>query len=524
MATDHRRLSCQKCFQTRVAAASLSITLALVSCTALPWHRVESWAGIGKVRLTKSCGVQGTIVRCFGKDVSGRELPSTPRKATAAKGPMAVEVGLSGGWDRRQQQQQQGRQQQQQQQQHRQQLLQHRLELWVVGFSPGAVGLDVVWETGEVINIHPGGQAASLGVQVGWVLGMINGQNYSAQLLEACSNGEHPYQVTFQPRWQVGPAELVGLPARRVQHALSQDAAQLADALEKELLGLRPDIGNNEADEILPANQTIIMTRVRRHSVAELLYVAVCAKLRNAGAPPVKSVKSGGFVRFGRWNTASLTSRVHSPLSLDAVKEHIAASIVTDGSHDLVRLPLFSIGQAYAMSVLFGYVLHRAEERFNLEVMLGNSCTKLVEEAGGPGRALQRYIDEVIGPGTFQDTMVTQESQTAATMQVNALFGDLQHMRTEIFTAVNREEGSPSNKEWLQQRLSDAMAEGLIVHLQISIDDVQRLLLEAVAFGSFLHGAEGLFSALSELTPVVETRLDEFGIITDDEGCPLLPD
>lgn len=500
--------SCQKRFRTRFAAATLGVTLALVSCIGLPWHLAVSWAGIGKVRSTKVSG--RTMVQSLGADASGRELPLTPREAATAEDLMS---------DRQQQ-----HQPMRQPQQHHQRLLQHRLQLQVVEFCPGAVGLDAVWETGEVVHIHPGGQAACHGVQVGWSFGMINGQKYSAQLFEECSSGERPYQVTFQPRWQVGPAELLGLPARRVQHALSQDAASLADALEKELLELRPDITDTEANETLPANQTTIMTQVRCHSVAELLYVAVCAKLWSTGAPPVQSMKNGGYFRFGNWNPALLTNRVHSPLVVEAVKEHITASIVTDGSRGPVRLPLFSIGQAYAMSVLFGYVLHRAEERFNLEILLENSCTKLLEEAGGPGRALQQYIEEFIGPGTFQDTMATQESQIAATIQVNSLFGDLRQLRTGILTAVNLEQAGPPNKEWLQQRLGDAMKEGSVAYLQMSIGDVHRLLLEAVAFGAFLHGAEGLFSGLYEPSLVIETRLDEFGIITDDDGCPVLPD
>jgi len=514
MAADKRRQSCQKRFQRRSAAASLSISLALVSCSVFPWRHAVSWAGIGKLRstspLTGVCGSRLAVARRLGEDASWRPLPPTPKQATGAEDTTPAETGVADG-----------RQKQQLQQLQQHQLLQHRLGWRVVEFSPGAVGLDAVWDTGEVVHIHPGGQAERHGVQLGWSFSMINGQEYSAQLFEACSSGEGPYQVTFKPRWQVGPAELLSLPARRAQHALSRDAAVLADALEKELLGLRP-VTDNEAETLL-SNQTTIMTQVRCHSVAELLYVAVCARLRSAGAPPVQSIKRGGYVQFEHCNSASLTSRVHSPLSIAAVREHIRASIVTDGGHGLIRLPLFSIGQAYAMSVLFGYVLHRAEQRFNLEAMLGDSCAKLNEEAG-PGRALQQYIDEFIGPGTFLDTMATQESQTAATMQVSSLFGDLRQLRTGIVTAVNRDEGSPPSKEWLQQRLSDAMADGAIVHIQTSVDDVQRLLLEAVAFGSFLHGVEGLFSTVYELTPVTETRLDEFGIITDDDGCPVFPD
>jgi len=87
-------------------------------------------------------------------------------------------------------------------------------------------------------------------------------------------------------------------------------------------------------------------------------------------------LEAGGRVDLGSklLNEDLLTSRIHSEDVLGAVEDHLTQSMPggmaaknSAALQQTVLLPQFNLGQAYAMTIQYGYVLRRAQSRLQLE-------------------------------------------------------------------------------------------------------------------------------------------------------------
>ncbi|CAK9070183.1 Protein disulfide isomerase-like 2-1, partial [Durusdinium trenchii] len=125
-----------------------------------------------------------------------------------------------------------------------------------------------------------------------------------------------------------------------------------------------------------------------------------------------------------------------------------------------VQLPLFNLGQAYALTIQYGYVLKRAENRLQLERTLQDT----------PGASLKNYIKN-IGPGMFQDAMISVEAHVASKMQVEAVFGNLKVLRGHLANALAKRKPS---REGTGQALQDAVNCGEVAGVYIFVSDVRR--------------------------------------------------
>lgn len=128
-------------------------------------------------------------------------------------------------------------------------------------------------------------------------------------------------------------------------------------------------------------------------------------------------------------------------------------------------------GQAYALTVQYGYVtasvllkrcsqvLRRADARLQLERNLGGSET------------LSSYMKS-FGPGAFQDAMISVEAHIAAKIQVEALFGDLKSLRSDLLSALQKRKAT--SREATSQALQDAVNSGEVAGIFIRVSDVRR--------------------------------------------------
>eukprot|EP00434_Breviolum_minutum_P041148 symbB.v1.2.036601.t1/scaffold5201.1/size46531/3 len=155
-------------------------------------------------------------------------------------------------------------------------------------------------------------------------------------------------------------------------------------------------------------------------------------------------------------------------------------------------------------------VLKRAESRLQLERSLQP------DRAGS--KSLGSYI-KAIGPGIFQDAMLSVEAHIASKMQVDAVFGDLQVLRGHLANALAKRKPSRSGTSAAVQ---DAVNSGEVAAIYILVADVRRLLLEAAAFGAFLWQAEDKALELSTPTLTKQSRLSDFGVQADSDGNPAL--
>lgn len=338
--------------------------------------------------------------------------------------------------------------------------------------------------------------------------------------------------------WQGGPAELKSISGQKARYLMFENPALFEYAFDQEFETLRnlreeatkhtagrdgveqPGPTDNMTESTI--NETALHIRMAevlltdcRRAASELMYLAVCDRFRRMTTSLVQPLKDGGYVSFRSIPVGALTTDVHSALALQAVEEHVSKSFATPPgmpSHQLLQVPLFTIGPAYCMSVLFGYVLRRAEQHYQLEQMLSGTGDRADEgdSANAPGGALLQYIERSIGPGTgFQTMMLSWEAQAAAALQVEALFGDIHELKRVAF--ANYEPGRKFD-------LQGAVQRGEIPSLQLTTMDLRRLMLEAVAFGVRLNDVEGNVQGIYELSTPEHTQFRRFGLNLDSQG------
>lgn len=300
---------------------------------------------------------------------------------------------------------------------------------------------------------------------------------------------------------------------------LVEDAVEREfDALLQQRLFLKDQQSSVPRTGKIDADTTLLQKRVQevrenelRRSAAELLYVMVCRTFADACAPMVEPMKTGGAINLNEAGLRPLMEGLYSANAAAVVQDHITKSIGSGQGDQIVHLALFAAGQLYATSCLFGYFVHRVDQRYKLE-------KQLLQSSG----SLQEYID-TFGPGQWgpdqEGEIASKEAQAAMHMQIQALFGDLQHLRNKI-----SEQLGPLQPGEVNARLQQAMEKGTVEAVKLRLSNLRTLMEEALTFGASLHIAETQARDLYELTPASGRHLDRFGVRTDEEGNPLLPD
>merc|ERR1719324_2119579 len=104
-------------------------------------------------------------------------------------------------------------------------------------------------------------------------------------------------------------------------------------------------------------------------------------------------------------------------------------------------------------------------------------------------------------------------------LQVTSLFGDLELLKKKFVEAI----GQISSQQEFASKLAEAINADEVETMRITSDDMTRLVLEAVAFGTLLNDAEKQVDTIYALTPgiAMETmRLpgQSFDDDDDDDG------
>ena len=250
--------------------------------------------------------------------------------------------------------------------------------------------------------------------------------------------------------------------------------------------------------------------------------------------------QDGGAPDFGPVNLLSLTERVHSAEALELVREHLAKALggapgaAPPMSAVLVRMSKLQAAQMYAWSVMFGYFLRRVEARFRLERALGGgsalqraqsqeesvaalealfnaasaeepdvaSAAAASADAVVPSKlTLKQYVEQFDAEALGETArIVSAEGLALLDRQTSGLFGSVDALQRQMAAAVGQDARS---EEELKQRIHAAIASGAVESLTLPYTQQRRVVLEAVAFGSFLRDVEHRVSAEPALlTPV----------------------
>jgi len=289
-----------------------------------------------------------------------------------------------------------------------------------------------------------------------------------------------------------------------------------------------------------------VKRRARSQSVQDLMYYSVLRKFMSLGVdllPPLDGAADVGSV-----NLVALTKGVHSVEALELVREHLENALGGGGGRappmqqQLVRMSKLQAAQVYAASLMFGYFLRRVDARFQLARQTGtlprsqeetvkalealfNSAAAEEPEAGAaawapggpspldqpPAAALEpqrqaslrgyvRSFDAETLAATAR--IVSLEGVALVERQTTALFGSIDALSEEMTKAIG--EGVSSREDFMQ-RMSKALESGEIKSITLTYAAQRRVVLEALAFGSFLRDVEGRVGAGEHSTLLTPT-------------------
>merc|ERR1712217_167541 len=66
-----------------------------------------------------------------------------------------------------------------------------------IAFNPGPMGVTKEHATGIIEKVDNESQANRAGVQAGWVIAKVNGEDYTQAILERAIQMKQPYEITF---------------------------------------------------------------------------------------------------------------------------------------------------------------------------------------------------------------------------------------------------------------------------------------------------------------------------------------
>ncbi|KAK1379073.1 UV-B-induced protein, chloroplastic [Heracleum sosnowskyi] len=251
-----------------------------------------------------------------------------------------------------------------------------------------------------------------------------------------------------------------------------------------------------------------VKEKERQMAVEEIIYCLVVQKFLDSGISLIQKVSTtsdpAGRVDF--WpNQEHKLKSVHSPEAFEMIESHLSLVLgdrVVGPVNDIVQISKLKLGKLYAASIMYGYFLKRVDERFQLEQSMNtlpegfkeeqqsfqqppqspfwdpDSLIRLMPDDGDGGQLdsledksyrLRSYV-MYLDAETLQRyaTIRSKEAISLIEKQTQALFG-----RPDIRIA---EDGSLDTS-------SDEV-------VSVTFSGLTMLVLEAVAFGSFLWDAE----------------------------------
>eukprot|EP00241_Pyramimonas_parkeae_P006568 CAMPEP_0114224428 /NCGR_PEP_ID=MMETSP0058-20121206/102_1 /TAXON_ID=36894 /ORGANISM="Pyramimonas parkeae, CCMP726" /LENGTH=340 /DNA_ID=CAMNT_0001334903 /DNA_START=429 /DNA_END=1451 /DNA_ORIENTATION=+ len=257
-------------------------------------------------------------------------------------------------------------------------------------------------------------------------------------------------------------------------------------------------------------------------STSDLLYCHVVSQFHAANVeltPRLKRNPNAMYSRLGPLDFQRLLN-LHSTETLPLVKEYVQGTLCkvepielgnfrlrmpymggSVGARQSTSVPYAVIAQVYSVAVFFGYNLERARRVHSIQCSISQCLDGSEEERGhsesGPGTVesarapLRAYVYPSDKWNAAPPRLNSKLARRICTRQTNALFGKKGKLVAQLLEAI---EGAASPED-AQHRLLDAMEMGKIPWLKVSPESFQRLVLEAMAFGTFLHTAEQMYDA-----------------------------
>lgn len=331
----------------------------------------------------------------------------------------------------------------------------------------------------------------------------------------------------------IAPVKLESPAGEFLTYMLQEEPELFDSAVEQQLEKLVKDKEDQEekqeddkgtsTDLVLYRRMGEVKAAERKAAVLDIMYACIVQNFVRIGVTLLP--KLDGLVDASPVDLNALTQGVHTPEALEMVKDHLRNVLGGQQAYSnvMVKMSKLQAAQVYIASTMFGYFLRRVDKRFQLEKAMGtlpesreeavarlerlfNQTLDVEEEGGGEPSGtgethttLRQYV-ESFDQQTLAETaqVVTQEAATITERQVGSVFGNLMELQMEMMKVVGEDAQSA---EELMGRVQKAVEAGSVQSLSMTYGSLRRVVLEAVAFGSFLRDTESYVDSEYGLTP-----------------------
>ncbi|KAK7366995.1 hypothetical protein VNO80_09000 [Phaseolus coccineus] len=254
-----------------------------------------------------------------------------------------------------------------------------------------------------------------------------------------------------------------------------------------------------------------VKEKEKRTTLEEIIYCSIVHKFleNNISMIPKLSATSDPTGRVDLWPNQELKlEAVHSPEAFEMIQSHLSLVLgdrLVGPLQTIVQISKIKLGKLYAASIMYGYFLKRVDERFQLDRSMGTlpkdlGKTKTFEEPS-PGIKLwdpdslitvQDYDDDSYSDSDYMDTEGKSFRLRAYVMQLDA--ETLQRLATvrskEAISLIEKQTQALFGRPDIRVSDDGSIETSNDELLSLTFSGLTMLILEAVAFGSFLWDKE----------------------------------
>ena len=250
-----------------------------------------------------------------------------------------------------------------------------------------------------------------------------------------------------------------------------------------------------------------VREKERHKAVEEILYCLIVQRFaeNNIAMIPKISPSSDSTGRVDFWpNQEQKLESVHSPEAFEMIQSHLSLVLgerLVGPLQTMIEISKVKLGKLYAASIMYGYFLRRVDQRYQLE----RAMKTLPKDLGRNTTGFQGPIpespfwdpDSLIQIPADEDDMVSYIEGESYKLRSYVMYLDAETLQ-RYATIRSREAMSLIEKQTqaLFGRPDIRVTEGGALEAQndaivsITFAGLTMLVLEAVAFGSFLWDAE----------------------------------
>ncbi|XP_039072341.1 UV-B-induced protein At3g17800, chloroplastic isoform X2 [Hibiscus syriacus] len=312
----------------------------------------------------------------------------------------------------------------------------------------------------------------------------------------------------------IAPVEFESPVGQLLAQILRTHPHLLPAAVDQQLDNLQSD--KDDQKEETPPNQDLLYKRIaeikekeRRKTLKEIIYCLIVQKFvdNEISMIPKVTATSDPTRRVDFWpNQEEKLESVHSPEALEMIQSHVSLVLgdrVVGPLSTIVEITKIKLGKLYAASIMYGYFLRRVDQRFQLErtmKTLPEDFTKDQARFEFPNPEKQLWDPDsliMIPPDDGDGGGYTDAEGKSYRLRSYVMYLDsetLQRYATirskEAISLIEKQTqalfGRPDIRI-LDDGSVDTSNDEIV---SITFSGLTMLVLEAVAFGSFLWDAE----------------------------------